>query len=734
MSTEPNVRKDKRLPDIQLPPGHIWQHERELGDGGEGTAHLWVHLDADQRVVERIVIKNTVTVDPDFHMIKEGPHEGEWLEVSVQQRLAPGGSTEFYTVPILAAQKVPKSTYGWRTYMPFYSKGDFERIINEHYAVSPLPEPFLWFVLHRMAKAAVAMDETFREEGRDRPVLVHQDIKPENIFMGHPGSLGRDEPYPVYPVAYLGDFGLSYLTPDDESWRQRLRGTPGYCAPEHDTGTTGKSKAKYNVPPESKTNIWEVGNCIMLAMTGNHGGSHRTDGYKFSYHDKWDYLRDLEPDDPWRWSGYSDDLIKTVEWCLMDTMHNRPTPQELLEQIEQLMPQHHEGMDRWGTFSWVKDKSREIDGPLASADAEEAEEPDADIEVMPGEKRKASSPAGSPRHAKRSKAEKALERRLTYVATIIKGRMPKPHDDDNAFRLDFKKALRYVAMDEEFDPQSFFDTAGPEPISFFELDTVADDGPAHDDQDNKGKAKETSGSSKDDGDYDEKKSLKSKPKPSPPADTGASGPTDGYDDDDPEDLGAAASGFFGGGDDDEEDFTKPTGASKSGSKAGKAKPKTPKAVGSAMDYIDLATPTPAKPKGSKAATTIGDFIDLATPTPVKPKGKKGAGTAESPIMFDSPTPVKKKGSVKSLSLALPPVTPPPAAKDKGTKEAPLTVGDTPAPADEDEDRHHSSPLGGKGKRLIDSPQLTRFKLRETVSRLRSNIGVHAGRSLGRSLQ
>ncbi|KAH0361286.1 kinase-like protein, partial [Aureobasidium melanogenum] len=746
MSIEPDVRKDTNFPDVQLPPGHIWKYVKQIGSGGGGTAHLWVRLDAEQRIVERIVIKNTVTVDPAYHMIKDGPHEGEWLEVSIQQRLAPSGSTESYTVPVLAAQKIPGSTYGWRTYMPFYSKGDFEKVIKDHYVVYPLPEPSLWFVFRRMAKAAVAMDETFREEGSDRPVVVHQDIKPENIFMAHPGSLGRDEPYPVYPVAYLGDFGLSYLTPDDESWRNRLAGTPGYCAPEHDLGLPPRPRAGYDVPPESKTNVWGVGNCILLAMTGNRGGKHGTDGYKYEIHHKWEYLIEIEG----QWSGYSDDLIKTVEWCVKDKMENRPTPQELLEQIERLMPQHTDGMDNWGTYSWVKEKSREIDGPLSPIDAEGAEDADVGTGSEPGEKRKASSPPLSPQAAKRSKAQTSLERRLTYVATIIKGDLPELHEDDQAFTLSSQKALRYSSYDVAFDPETFFDAPGPEPISFFELEAVAADGP-----DKEGKAREASDPLEDNGDDDEEEHTKSKSKPSRPADEDFPTTADGYDDDDEGDFtkptGAFKSGSKGGkekvaaideeygdddgeggfyaggggtfgGDDDEEDYSKYKSAGPSKIDKGKGKavdaappaapPVTPlkakkiKGTGTAMEPIDVFTPSPPKPKGSKGAVVTDDFIDLATPTPVKPKGK-GAGTAKSPITFDSPTPVKKKGSAKSPASVPPPVTPPPAVKDKGTKEAPLTVGDTPAPADEDDEdegvepegkpKHHSSPSGGKGK-------------------------------------
>jgi hypothetical protein len=47
-------------------------------------------------------------------------------------------------------------------------------------------------------------------------------------------------------------------------------------------------------------------------------------------------------------------------------MEDRPSPQELLRMVEDFMARHADGMDRWGTLSWVKQKSSEIDGPILS--------------------------------------------------------------------------------------------------------------------------------------------------------------------------------------------------------------------------------------------------------------------------------------------------------------------------------------------------------------------------------
>lgn len=193
MSDAPDTREDKRPPAIALPLNHTWTYVKNIGGGGEGTAHLWAHIDDAQKIIRRVVIRNTdVRTSQRF---KTGPHEGEWIEVYIQQRLVPNGSTEAYTVPVLASAPIPGTAKGWRTYMDYFSKGDFFKVIKEHTEVRPLPEPFLWFTFHRMAKALVAMDTAFREPGKVEPVVVHNDIKPGNILMGYPGSLGRDADY-----------------------------------------------------------------------------------------------------------------------------------------------------------------------------------------------------------------------------------------------------------------------------------------------------------------------------------------------------------------------------------------------------------------------------------------------------------------------------------------------------------------------------------------------------------
>lgn len=225
--------EDKTPPLHNLPPGHTWQYSRAIGGGAQGKAHLWVRLDESRKIVDRIVIKNFVAQSK--HAITEdGPKGRIPTEAYISQLLVPDDSKDFYTVPILACQPISGSTGGWRTYSPYYSLGNFETLVEEHTKDAPLPEPFLWFFFYRMAKAAVAMDESLRKDDTG-PVVIHNDIKLDNIFLGSPGSLGKDSDFVMYPPAYLGDFGLAFTIRLGEQSFGLPVGAFGWWPPEHHT-------------------------------------------------------------------------------------------------------------------------------------------------------------------------------------------------------------------------------------------------------------------------------------------------------------------------------------------------------------------------------------------------------------------------------------------------------------------------------------------------------------------
>jgi serine/threonine protein kinase len=466
------AQNDKTVPDISKPADHTWKYEKKLGAGSEGTVHLWSRLDTNQKIVERMVIKNLQTVDS--HIIQEGPAKGQLLQVYIQQKLVPNGSgsTEVYTVPTLAARKLDRYDDAWRTYHPYYSMGSFDHLVHvntRNRRSRFLPEPFIWLTLHRLMSAAVAMDQRLQTTPGEGPCVIHNDIKSENIFLGHPGSLGRDEDYIMYPPAYLGDFGMSYLTSDDESWRHKIRGTVGWCAPELDRGDNPyalSDTARYDVAPTSKTNVWQIGYCILRAMEGgivapvpgNHDLKYRNENR-------------TRATPVGAAAVYSAELIQVVESCVSFELEDRPSPQAALALIEQHMPQYADGMDRWGTLSWVKAEHAKTEDAEDEddADEEDGEEGD-DSTATTGTKRKSTAPLPPP---KRPRFTGALQRRLKLVATQMDpgARLGKINKADQQFVLADKLKIT-CPEDKSFKACEFFECADPGHIKFRDVEAA----------------------------------------------------------------------------------------------------------------------------------------------------------------------------------------------------------------------------------------------------------------------
>ncbi|KAG9857093.1 kinase-like protein, partial [Aureobasidium melanogenum] len=477
------VLEDMTPPGHDLPPGHIWKYSKSIGEGGQGKAHLWLHLDETQKIIDRIVIKNFVAYSN--YITEDAPTGRVPTEAYISQLLVPDDSKNFYTVPLLACQPISDSTGGWRTYSPYYSLGNLEDLVNRHTEDAPLPEAFLWFFFYRMAKALVAMDETLRKDDKG-PVVVHNDIKPDNIFLGSPGSLGKDADFVMYPPAYLGDFGLAFITRLGDERSAEIGGAFGWWPPEHHT------TEHYHGHPFSSANVWQIGFLILCAMNGITDPDQPNADAALRYDaGRWEHLTD-----DGTFAGYSDSLQSLVHACLCCNPSDRIDPQSLLFLVENSMVKHIDDMQRWGTLSWITTKHNEIsedDGPHHPAVApdgaegdEESHNPVQDEDLMLPEshrKRKSSYPAPA---AKRSKGTSAasgetLQRRYALVAKQMQlGKTSQnlnAHPDDTEFILADGFKLR-CSRNEEFDPETFFSSPNPGPIKYM---TVAQPEPEAED-------------------------------------------------------------------------------------------------------------------------------------------------------------------------------------------------------------------------------------------------------------
>ena len=78
-----------------------------------------------------------------------------------------------------------------------------------------VPESLCWKWFEDLAKACELLETGMDfgdppkdplDDRRGQNLIVHRDIKPMNVFLDLPS--GKDNHWPAYPVATLGDFGM----------------------------------------------------------------------------------------------------------------------------------------------------------------------------------------------------------------------------------------------------------------------------------------------------------------------------------------------------------------------------------------------------------------------------------------------------------------------------------------------------------------------------------------------
>lgn len=246
-----------------------WRANAHEGEGGQGSVNSWVKVDCNQRIVDRIAIKDSWstedTEEPERYrgiyeeLVRKGMSmsdaifEGSsripfYKEAYVQGLLTPESpATETGTVRMRGyrrgnandPRRVPGSIH-WRIYMDHCYAGDLWNVIKCHIMEDmPIPESFIWYVMESLAYALVQMETCARarphaREQKDETIVL-LDIKPPNILLDMAGQGGR---YPVYPRLRISDFGSAHITyqndPENIYNRLEMTVTPGFQAPELD--------------------------------------------------------------------------------------------------------------------------------------------------------------------------------------------------------------------------------------------------------------------------------------------------------------------------------------------------------------------------------------------------------------------------------------------------------------------------------------------------------------------
>jgi hypothetical protein len=363
-----------------------WVPGGHLGGGGEGTVALWVQLDPNNIVIDRIAMKRTMPGQAAYNdadtwvggVIGEIPREHENAEKLWGELCRLGGKYKNYMVKPLGYNTVPRNSFAYKLYGEYCRFGTVpgltktqrgqKRKIDDREYPDVVPEAFIWYFLDSMAKTLKAMENIG---------MIHKDLQGGNIMFGEPDP----DHFPTYPTPKLADFGNSrFLAPRT---KRMPRNDPldgclqSYAPPELADRTEYLDPALVLDPqPDSqlwavaddnneiehdfisaKTNVWQVGMSALCLLRGRApipeccGNLPIRDQLTFSANRaRGSRTVDIDPDQAQRRSNYSQRLMDLIEWMLRFEPSQRPSPGQVLARTQKALHGKHNlvsGMDKY---------------------------------------------------------------------------------------------------------------------------------------------------------------------------------------------------------------------------------------------------------------------------------------------------------------------------------------------------------------------------------------------------
>ncbi|KAG9601957.1 kinase-like protein, partial [Aureobasidium melanogenum] len=256
-----------------------WRGEHLLGEGGMGIVHLWCCIDNNNRIRDRVIVKQVhpgvrnwerrdvwrngeIGGEPRESMLGNGVYDN--LEASqgngkfVTQCLGYGGMQDPRPEVVAATgNTIYRDIAAYKLYFEYCPFGDLrDAIIRQREAREPFHEGFIWMTFEALAECAVAMDQSN---------IVHSDITTSNILL----STSDPERFKIWPVPKLADFGSSRTI--DEAARRRLTGNdeamhPYSTPPELTRDSANFDWAVSGLHVTNKTNVWSIGLMICCLM------------------------------------------------------------------------------------------------------------------------------------------------------------------------------------------------------------------------------------------------------------------------------------------------------------------------------------------------------------------------------------------------------------------------------------------------------------------------------------
>ncbi|KAK6424308.1 hypothetical protein LTR95_016412, partial [Oleoguttula sp. CCFEE 5521] len=301
-----------------------------IGNGGYGVVAAFVRLNANDNILERVAIKDTVLSPAEFAA------EHAWAG----HPAPPGGPSLLREVGAMRAlensdcQNLVK-LIGWNVYpgrnlyrleLEYCSHGDLFHgpWRRYHNAREPIPEPAIWAILYGLVEACVVLEQGHTDTPLDgwQPI-VHRDFKLDNVFLGDflDPAEDPDSPFPTYPIPKLGDFGFALQLDDADAAipDPTHSGTDYYAAPEQ---MQGQNRWLLT----TKTNVFGIGIIALALMSRKQGNAPVTLA-------AWQKGKGVYF--PASTRSYSQELRDIVKRCLYKTAAKRPSVLELRELLEE---------------------------------------------------------------------------------------------------------------------------------------------------------------------------------------------------------------------------------------------------------------------------------------------------------------------------------------------------------------------------------------------------------------
>ena len=277
------------------PEGVNWYGvPKYLGGGAGGQAFLWLAVDENGAILDRICTKDCYVTAHQWkdinhwHGDPRNPASRVHMEIHIQQTIHDMPGSE-HCVNMLHFETDDERMF-YRLYLAYCAHGDLGDILRLYNAEEPaatgkkrktskkdlvpeefIPEPFLWSVLESLTEACLLLDQGAVEDedaASEWQTIVHRDMKTDNVYIDSPRESG---PFPSYPHVILGDYGVAIMTSDDDPMNPYAYnggdGTVGWEPPEM---LPMADRTTFRPTPVdrlgSKTNVWGIGAIVVALM------------------------------------------------------------------------------------------------------------------------------------------------------------------------------------------------------------------------------------------------------------------------------------------------------------------------------------------------------------------------------------------------------------------------------------------------------------------------------------